>query len=325
MGPQPVDGHPAGPVQGFEDSELAAPAELEERPSHISAAASRHSLPMDPERSRSMAASDAEQAETALAVASAASHSSESSRSGAVAFEKQCRRLFVPPRAISAWAHGAARPWTFMLFTWAILILDPAVPAVTYFYGARRMPIRKKWAVRIVAAVVVAVKVCGAPLVWHAGPDLLRVHPGACAFMLLAFAPSQLFLDLSSALAPLDRVPFQSRIAFLLSAGAAHWMLTAMSAACTHPQMAYKRSAGLWPVMWSATITSLRAADSLSDLMYVRLLWDKVCALPPLPCVSSPASERGADDALAFVAEAVSFALLQRVPRGAAELPVKRK
>jgi hypothetical protein len=190
-------------------------------------------------------------------------------------FERWCRQMRMPQAGIDAWLGGTAQPWLFMPFTWLVLFASAALPCVTFLYGGRHLP--RPWRQAAGAAVLVhAAATCATmALVWCAGPDLAKLHRSSILAWLLA-VPCHFFLDLWPATGPLERLPYQSRIAFLLSAGAWHWLSHAAASACLNPFETHRRTSSLLPVVWNASVKSLRAADSLSDLMYLRYLYDKV-------------------------------------------------
>ena len=185
--------------------------------------------------------------------------------------------LHMPQAAIDAWLQATTRPGHFAAYTALCTPLGASMPAALYIIGPLNFPPKWRTVVQALGSSICLGAAATCWLMWCHGPDLLRARPRLVALLNVLMLAQGLFLDLSSATAPLHRIPFQSRVTFLACCFLMQYCSHGANMACVDPAAAFRRQNQLWSVVWPPLLKALRAVDSLSNIMTCRYLYDKVC------------------------------------------------
>jgi hypothetical protein len=192
------------------------------------------------------------------------------------AFAVRCRRCGMSEAAVQAWLQLTPTPWLYLPAGVAAMTCSAVALAVTYLYGSRMFAQPRKAVTQTdgaLAAFTVAMSVVSQ---LHVGPDDVERRPvlGAC-FWLLNLT-TIVALDLASALAPLECIPFNDRFLFLLCTGVVKMTSMTGGILALAPWARRLRTERLWTPLWKASLSTLEVIDGLSDIMYVRFVYDKV-------------------------------------------------
>ena len=195
------------------------------------------------------------------------------------AFAAWCRRVRMPEAAVTRWLQSSDVPRLYFRIYVIMSLCAVSTFSVGWFWGTAHMPLSRRMLTWVVIAVAASVYAGNIPVVIALGPDPVLCWPRSWAIQYLAFALSSSWLWLSAAAGSEVAMPFQSRPAFLLLCVLyAPPVLSANIAAVMPWERALRRSTP-WPIVLATVVRTVKTLDTLSDVMFTKLLYDVVRSL----------------------------------------------
>ena len=206
-------------------------------------------------------------------------------RHNAEQFNRFYRTFGVPNGARLDWLATSHWPLQYFMAASVMYATAFSLRAATFIYGAQELSAALRIRMQSIGSASCGSTLLSAVLVWFLGPSYIDRPPTrvlALVVLTLSFI-LMCTLYFPPLFAPEDRVPFQSRFIFLL--------LMAPTQMCDHfigtlTFVTNERAppeARMWKVLTRAGVKTLRGMDAFSDIIYMRVLWEKV--RPPVPRV----------------------------------------
>ena len=199
-------------------------------------------------------------------------------RRDAEQFNHFCRTFSVPNGARMDWLATTHFPLKYFILQYLSMVTIFSLRAFTFIVGARELSDGLRIRTQSVAYASCTATFTMAVLTWFIGPSFID-NPRTRSLGLVTFAVALfcLFtLNFPPLLSPEHGVPHQSRFAFLL--------LSAPMMLCDHlvgslvfvTNERLPPDAPMWTILTRAGVKTLRGMDAFSDIIYMRVLWEKV-------------------------------------------------
>lgn len=196
-------------------------------------------------------------------------------------FKRITAWLPVPQPAQQAWLESTHYPVSSFFSFHVSLMIQTLLYALQFFLGTRNFPLHKGWLLPLGAVLTVN------NLTFHAGHVVYG--PNALARLPILLAPVVINVicihsaNVLHVFGPESLVPYQSRLAYLITTSV---IMIMTYVTLMHSILVKERgppSTHPFAVLSRATMLAFCNADTLSDGMVVRVLWERVRP-PPLGC-----------------------------------------
>ena len=191
-------------------------------------------------------------------------------------FSALCRRLGINSHAEAAWIDATHQPSGYLA---AMIAANTAIIGlrVWLFVGAQGMQFEARVSLQFLAVLNVVSDTGLVVLMWQFGPSFHDGHPIITKILTLGAYLGSMPVYFVPLLAPERLVPFQSRFEFLICMAGSTIVDVIIGDFLINPTERPARHVTVWKYLTDGAFKSIRAVDAFSDMIYLRVLWEKVC------------------------------------------------
>ena len=191
-------------------------------------------------------------------------------------FEQFCKRWGVSERACQGWIASSDYPFCcFLLCFWAAAI-SIVLRSLIYIVGSWKLPHALRIRYTAAAAAANMTSVIASTETWRFGPLAATHAPWTIGPALLVHVALLYFLRTPPLFAPERRMPFQNRLLFLVGISAEVATDVVLTNTTLMSMQRGPPSTPVWKILSQVGIQTMRWADVFSDMIYIRVLWEKV-------------------------------------------------
>ena len=199
-------------------------------------------------------------------------------------FEVVCSRLGISEDACNDWMATSDFPSACLLSFCAALVAAILCRSIVFIIGAMPLTFPHREHVKAIAAINIGALVALGAVTWTYGPNFTRQNPWLGFPIAVGNVGLVAYLTLPALVAAERRLPFANRFAFLVAVSASTLFdaALAMTTLCASDRGPHE--APLSRVLLRAAAHVLRASDAFSDIMFLRIVWEKVRPRLRLAC-----------------------------------------